>query len=250
MTGQNATCHGTTNWILPESNNRNEFGPADWNWKGITRSDVTLPRMLKEGGYKTIHVGKAHFGCNDSEGANPLHVGFDVNIAGSAIGHPGSYYGEDGYGNTKGDKRRAVTGLEKYHGTDTFFLSVARVKNTKEHIIDGYNLKAQLTGKPSAKRPESFLMHFPHQHNSSYFTSYRDGDWKVIYEYCPETPDAPTYQLYNLKSDFIESQNLADKEKKILSNMMMKMVKQLEYEHALYPQDKEGNPLKPIVPRM
>lgn len=32
MTGQNATRHRTTNWINAESNNRNQYGPYDWNW--------------------------------------------------------------------------------------------------------------------------------------------------------------------------------------------------------------------------
>ena len=120
MTGQNSTRHGTTNWINSESNNKTPFGPEGWNWKGLTKSDVTLPRVLHDAGYKTIHVGKAHFGCQDSEGKNPCNIGFDVNIAGSSIGQPGSYYGENGYGNIKGNKSRAVPGLEKYHGTDVF----------------------------------------------------------------------------------------------------------------------------------
>ena len=46
-----------------------------------------MPRVLQQAGYKTIHVGKAHFGCMGSEGENPLNIGFDVNIAGSGIGH-------------------------------------------------------------------------------------------------------------------------------------------------------------------
>ena len=99
MTGQNSTRHRTTNWINSETNNKTPFGPTDWNWKGISKNDVTLPRVLHEAGYKTIHVGKAHFGCQNSDGELPQNIGFDVNIAGSSIGHPGSYYGENGYGN-------------------------------------------------------------------------------------------------------------------------------------------------------
>ena len=120
LTGQNATRHRTTNWINAESNNRTPFGPPDWNWKGLTKDIPTMPKVLQQAGYKTIHIGKAHFGCMDSEGENPLNLGFDVNIAGSGIGHPGSYYGEWGYGHIKGSKARAVPDLEKYHGTDTF----------------------------------------------------------------------------------------------------------------------------------
>ena len=86
MTGQNATRHGVTNWINAESNNRNPFGPPQWNWKGLRKDMPTMPRVLQQAGYKTIHVGKAHFGCMGSEGENPLNIGFDVNIAGSGIG--------------------------------------------------------------------------------------------------------------------------------------------------------------------
>ena len=89
MTGQNSARHGVTNWVYSEENNPDEFGPANWNWKGLTKKSVTLPRILQQAGYKTIHVGKAHFGPFNSEGEDPLNLGFDVNIAGSSIGEPG-----------------------------------------------------------------------------------------------------------------------------------------------------------------
>jgi arylsulfatase A-like enzyme len=114
MTGQNSARHGTTNFIRPESNNRTEFGPSDWNWEGLPKKSVTLPSVLHQKGYRTIHVGKAHFAPLGYEGEDPTNLGFDVNIAGSAIGRPGSYYGKDGFGNIHGNKRRAVPGLEKY----------------------------------------------------------------------------------------------------------------------------------------
>lgn len=40
MTGQNAARHRTTNWINAESNNRDQFGPYEWNWKGL-KSNVS-----------------------------------------------------------------------------------------------------------------------------------------------------------------------------------------------------------------
>ena len=91
-----------------------------------------MPKVLQQAGYKTIHIGKAHFGCMDSEGENPLNLGFDVNIAGSGIGHPGSYYGEWGYGHIKGSKARAVPDLEKYHGTDTFLSEALTIEANRE----------------------------------------------------------------------------------------------------------------------
>lgn len=411
MTGQNAARHRTTNWINAESNNRTPFGPKDWNWNGISKTTPTLPRVLQQAGYKTIHVGKAHFGRIGSEGENPLNVGFDVNIAGSAIGHPGSYYGEHGYGHIKGQKARAVPGLEKYHRTNTFLsdaltleaneqidkavaekkpfflymshyavhapfetdkrfignytdpnmstqakafatliegmdkslgdimdhleelgiaentlliflgdngsdaplgdekghtssaplrgkkgseyeggmrvpfiacwakpdarcpqqkklpiqagviqqqmgtvmdiyptvLAVAGVERPKNHALDGFDLAPQLVGQRNEARPEKFLMHFPHEHRGSYFTTYREGDYKLIYYYNPERPDRPAYELYNLKKDPIEIHNLATTDTKRLVAMMEAMIKQLEAEGALYPEDKDGNILKPVI---
>ena len=75
---------------------------------------------MKDAGYRTIHVGKAHLGPIGSEAEWPDSLGFDLNIAGSSIGEPGSYPGENGYGLIRGTRSRAVPGLEKYHGTDTF----------------------------------------------------------------------------------------------------------------------------------
>lgn len=132
LTGQNAARHRTTNWINSESNNRTEFGPPDWNWEGIGRDVPTYPGILRDAGYRTIHIGKAHFGCIGSDGENPLNVGFEVNIGGSSIGQPGSYYGEWGYGWTGGNHTRAVPGLDEYHGTDVFLTDALTMEALKE----------------------------------------------------------------------------------------------------------------------
>jgi arylsulfatase A-like enzyme len=135
MTGQNAARHRTTNWINPDSNNRGPQGPTDWNWQGLTKESVTLPRLLQANGYRTIHVGKGHFGPRESAGADPLNIGFDVNVAGASIGAPASYYGNKNYGNGSEAKKKshAVLGLEKYHGTDTF-LTEALTLEAKSHV--------------------------------------------------------------------------------------------------------------------
>ena len=95
-----------------------------------------------------LDVGKAHFGCMGSEGENPLNIGFDVNIAGYGIGHPGSYYGEWGYGHLKGQKIRAVPDLEKYHGTDTFLSEALTIEANRE-----------ITKAVEEKRPFLSLIH-------------------------------------------------------------------------------------------
>jgi len=65
MTGQNAARHRATNWINPDKDNAGPNGPPDWNWFGLKRGDTTLPGILRDYGYHTIHVGKAHFGPRD-----------------------------------------------------------------------------------------------------------------------------------------------------------------------------------------
>lgn len=86
LTGQNAARHHTTNWINPDRDNRGPCGPPEWNWVGLKRGDATLPRVLQASGYRTIHVGKGHFGPRGLEGADPKNLGFDVNVAGCSIG--------------------------------------------------------------------------------------------------------------------------------------------------------------------
>ena len=117
MTGQSSARHTTTQYIKPESKNTGSNGPRAWNWKGLTKDSTTLPGLLSEAGYRTIHCGKAHFAPKGAEGQDPRVFGFDVNIAGCAYGLPGSYYGTKNFG---AGGKRAVPGLEQYHGKDIF----------------------------------------------------------------------------------------------------------------------------------
>lgn len=168
MTGQNAARHRTTNWINAESNNRTKFGPIEWNWKGLTSENMIYPSILKQNGYRTIHVGKAHFGCKDSEGENPLRLGFDVNIAGSSIGHPGSYHGENGYGWIKGQKARAVPNLEQYHGTDTFLSDALTLEALKE-------IKKAIDAKqPFYLNMAHYAVHAPFETDERFIGNYDD----------------------------------------------------------------------------
>ena len=136
-------------------------------------------------------------------------------------------------------------------------LSLAGVEVPAGHVVDGHPLQTLLTGKSDPERPEQFLMHYPHgPHRSSYFTTWRDGDWKVIYHAVPGTRSSGNrlqfegghYELFNLKNDPFEQENLAQKEPAILKRMMTGLVEQLEKHEALYPVDAEGNPLKPEIP--
>jgi arylsulfatase A-like enzyme len=410
MTGQNAARHRTTNWIDPYDNNRDAQGPPEWNWRGLTKSSVTLPSLLRAAGYRTIHIGKAHFGPNDSEGADPLNLGFDINVGGRAIGHPGSYYGRDGFGK---DGKQAVPHLDRYHGTETFLtdaltmeaerhvaaavadrrpfflnmahyavhapfqsdtryaahyaasgkpapaqafatlvegmdaslghlldqldalgvagntlvlflgdngsdaplghehavassaplrgkkgshyeggmrvpfiaawarpdpanpnqrklpipvglvqgqlasvcdifptiLEVAGVQAPGGHVVDGTRLQVLLAGRRDATKPDEFLMHFPHEHRTNYFTTLRRGEWKVIYHYIPSAVSGGShYQLFNLGRDPFESTDVSTTEPARLHDMMVALTAALERDGALYPVGGDGRPLVPIVP--
>ena len=128
MTGQNAARHRATNWINPDKDNTGPSGPPAWNWRGLKQGDTTLPGILRDYGYHTIHVGKAHFGPREFEGANPANLGFDINIAGASFGAPGSYYAEKNYGLGTRREENSVPHLEKYNGSDTFLTEALTIE--------------------------------------------------------------------------------------------------------------------------
>ncbi|MDZ4402539.1 sulfatase [Prosthecobacter sp.] len=178
MTGQNAARHRTTNWINPDNDNAGPQGPADWNWKGLKKGDVTLPGLLSGAGYRTIHVGKGHFAPREFEAANPQAIGFDINVAGASIGAPGSYYGLKNFGgiqdNPKGKKKAkktgsAVPGLEKYHGQD-IFLTEALTVEAKAHVSDA--VKAE---KPFFLYFAQYAVHGPHQSDPRFAANYANS---------------------------------------------------------------------------
>jgi arylsulfatase A-like enzyme len=169
LTGKNSARHRTTNWINSESNNRTENGPNNWNWKGLTKESLTLPRILQQAGYRTIHVGKAHFGPMGSDGEDPLNLGFDINIAGSSIGHPGSYYGKDGFGHINGQKERAVPGLEKYHNNDIFLTEALTLE-----AIAAIN-HATEEGNPFFLYMAHYAVHSPFQPDPRFIDRYKDS---------------------------------------------------------------------------
>lgn len=132
---------------------------TDWNINGITPSSEPLrrsvqvtpyPQILKDNGYYTIHVGKGHWAPNGTPAANPLNMGFCVNVAGQVAGKPRSYYGEENYGNT-GDKWNyfSVQNLAQYYGTTT-------------HLTEALTLEAIKTLDYPIKNNIPFYLNFCH----------------------------------------------------------------------------------------
>jgi len=177
MTGQNAARHRTTNWINPDNDNAGPQGPAEWNWKGLKKGDVTLPGLLSRTGYRTIHVGKGHFAPREFDGADPSNIGFDINVGGASIGAPGSYYGRKNFGGiidpAKSKKARrgnsAVPGLEKYHGQD-IFLTEALTLEAKAHVSDA--VKAE---KPFFLYFAQYAVHGPFNSDPRFAANYKNS---------------------------------------------------------------------------
>ncbi len=169
MTGQTSARHHTTNWINSENNNMGPFGAPDWQWEGITAKQTTLASLLQRQGYRTIHCGKAHFGPIGAFGEFPDHFGFDVNIAGCSYGQPGSYYGKNNFGHgMKGRERRAVPGLDKYHGQE-IYLTEALTLEMNAAIED-----AVKAGKPFFAYMAHYAVHAPFDADPRFVGNYPD----------------------------------------------------------------------------
>ena len=178
MNGQTSARHTTTQFIKPESKNTGTLGPSDWKWKGFVEGDVTLPSLLREVGYRTIHAGKAHFGPNDSYASDPTNIGFDINIGGCAYGQPGSYYGSDHFGwAKKGREKRAVPGLEKYHGQN-IFLTEALTLEINEAIS-----AAVREEKPFFAYMSHYAVHTPFQSDERFAANYTNVEKKSLAAY-------------------------------------------------------------------
>ena len=155
MTGQNAARHHSTNWINPDRDNRGPFGPPQWNWRGLKTDSVTLARLMQTAGYRTIHVGKGHFGPREFAGAEPKNLGFDINVGGCSVGAPGSYYGTKNFGLGTRRASNSVPHLEKYHGSE-IFLTEALTIEAKAHVAD-----AVQAGRPFFLYCSHYAVHAP-----------------------------------------------------------------------------------------
>ncbi len=144
MTGMSPARSQITYWTLQKdrdtSGNHPILKAPSWRLNGLQPGDVTLPALLSASGYRTIHVGKAHFGTHDTPGGDPTNLGFEVNIAGHASGGPASYYGTQNFslvgrqGKELGSAQSVwdIPGLEKYHGQDIYLTEALAIESVAE----------------------------------------------------------------------------------------------------------------------
>lgn len=180
LTGMNAAHHGVTNWTSPSKDNNTdnadeEMAKADWNYNGLspepgvphTTYATTYPQLLKDAGYFTIHVGKAHWASAGTPGSSPYNLGFMVNIAGNSIGHPQSFQGTDNYGNMPGKtSANAVPDLQEYFGKDSFLTEALTLEALK-------SLEAPIKNKQAFYLNMShYAIHDPLMADSRYIQKY------------------------------------------------------------------------------
>ena len=136
LSGQSPARTHITYWTLEKDTDTSTPHPRlqqpAWQVNGLQPSPALLPELLRKAGYTTIHAGKAHWGARGTDGADPLRMGFDVNIAGHAAGAPGSYLGTDFFKDAARKQRGTlapqdapasvwdVPGLAKWHGRDVW----------------------------------------------------------------------------------------------------------------------------------
>lgn len=185
MTGQNAMRHGVTNWTLFKNQSPDSYYKSDvvsiseWNVNGMACEPgvehtvyvkETLPSILREAGYKTIHIGKAHWGARETPGADPSTLGFDVNVAGHAAGGPGSYYGTNDFSAAfrNGGEEWNVPGLEKYHGKDINLTEALTIEASKEME------KAVKEGRPFYLYMSHYAIHAPWEPDTRFWDKYKE----------------------------------------------------------------------------
>lgn len=179
MTGANAARHRVTNWTgvrgqMTDDENPT-LQPAPWNVNGLSNTPETpraffaptLPGLLHGAGYETILVGKSHLGAAGTPGADPKNLGFDVNIGGSAAGHPASYLGTSNYAD---GGTHDVPNLEKYHGTKTF-LTEALTLEANRAVNE-----AVAARKPFFLYLAHYAVHEPIQKDARFYQRYKDKE--------------------------------------------------------------------------
>jgi len=183
MTGMNAARHGVTNWTLRKNispdTKHSVLDLPQWNVNGLcpvpgiekTVYAKTLSSYLQEAGYKTIHVGKAHWGAKGTPGEDPLNLGFDVNIAGHAPGGPGSYYGKYNFSAAwrSEDLIWDVPGLQNYHEKDIYLTEALTLEALKEMK------KAVSQELPFYLYMSHYAVHAPWEKDERFYNKYKSG---------------------------------------------------------------------------
>ena len=120
-------------------------------------------------------------------------------------------------------------------------LGIAGAKLPKDTILDGVDISPAFLGDSTFKTNFTFTTHFPHKHRNTLFSTHREGDWKIIYNYGSES-----WELYDLRSDPFEKKNLISEKPETAMEMAAKLIRELDFQNTDYPLDlKTNEPVKP-----
>ena len=167
LTGKYPARLGLTQWIGGHSEGKLADVPYIDH---LSTDEISLAKALKQGGYKTWHVGKWHLSKHNEERFDtyPDKHGFDVNIGGCHFGHPFNGYfspygietledGPEGEYLTDRLTNEAVRLIEQ-NGGKPFFLNMAH-----------YAVHAPLGAKPEIlKKYEALADSSYFQNNATY----------------------------------------------------------------------------------
>lgn len=285
MTGMNAARHGVTNWTLRR--NQSVDRPDElldfplWNVNGLQPAGcdsidrsvaaTTLPQLLRANGYTTIHCGKAHWGAIGTSGADPLKLGFEVNIAGHAAGgrggelHTHNLPLRSGKGSAyEGGIRepmivswpgkvKPATVCHDYLIIEDFFPTILEMAGVKKYKtvqkVDGISFVSRLlekksadAGNPSADERD-LVWHFPNKWGPTgpgigTTSTIRHGDWKLVYWYKDGRKE-----LFNIREDIGEKNDVASLHPDVVADLSVRLGNQLRSVGALRPSFKSsGSP--------
>ena len=143
--------------------------------KELPSGETTLAEALRQGGYRTYHVGKWHLG---GEGHFPEQHGFEVNVGGCSMGSPQHGYfspwkiptlpdGPEGEYLTDHLTDEAIRLLEE-NGDAPFFMYLSHYAvhtpiQAPQHYVDKYTTKARMLGL-DVVNPFEVGEYFPGEH--------------------------------------------------------------------------------------
>jgi arylsulfatase A-like enzyme len=165
MTGQNPMRTHITNWIPGEKQeSQSKYLLPNWNQEGLTPKDVTLPGVLSQSGYATVHIGKAHFGLEGTMGSNPENLGFDKSYAGTHLGSPATFFppyvGEN--------SSKSIPDLQKF-AMDSMYLTDA-LTALSLHVLDSLTSSG---ASPFFINLAHYAVHTPIQAKEEYVEKYK-----------------------------------------------------------------------------
>lgn len=188
------------------------FDRPDWNCNGVSpvpgiphaQYATPMVQLLRDAGYYTIHIGKAHWATMGTPGVTPTNMGFITSLAGNMACLPRSYYADEHFGNCPEKwNYSAVNDLEEFYDTDT-------------DLTQALTRKAlQALEYPIGKQEPFYLylshygVHTPIQADRTYYQKYIDAGLEertARYASMVESVDESLGHIL----DFLEEKKIAD----------------------------------------